>query len=216
MDDATIERLRIGMKIYGRCIQNRGGIVDSAIRAENILTDILAWCLYPVAGNVFDETGNQLDENGIIVKSLILNKIDFRNKINLLQDLVSMKFPDEFNQNRQLMSDIVKLLNKVREFRNLLAHSPSDDSEEALELDIADEHSFRIIRYRKGKAHKYVVSGSIIERELSNIHKSFYKLLQLWAILKHDSEDARACDLLADLPADRWHDVLVAWGLSED
>jgi len=198
-----VERLKESLDIFTSCVTIRGGIIDYAVWIENTLTDIIAWCCYPTSGRLDEDFNNQLDENGIILKSLILTKLEFHEKIEILKPLISIKNKDVWNNNLELMKNISKDLNKVREFRNLLAHSPIDTSREA--FDAWDKckgvefRPFQVLDYKKGRVKPHTIDNEEIGTQLRIAVRAFFRLLQLWALLKSDPEDAQTCENMAML-----------------
>jgi hypothetical protein len=114
----------------------------------------------------------------------------------------------------------VTLLDNIRRFRNRLAHSPLDVSDEAIEKvnthNESGDSSFEILEYKKGRAIKHVIDESTIKLQMKNIEKAYYKLLQLWALLLNDEKDAKACEILASMSDEENNIVLKKLGLKDD
>jgi hypothetical protein len=204
VDPELIKRIKASEENYLACITGRGAIIDLATMVEDTLTDIIAWCFYPTVGDFY--RGNiteQLDQNGIILKSLILAKLEFHEKIEIVEKIVRLKKAEVWENHRKLIKEIVKDLDEVRKFRNVLAHSPVDWKEY---LDAPDEEakvqdldSFLILEYRGGKVRKHTINRNKIEVEVKRMDRVWYRLLQLWALLRNDLEDAKACEVMSNL-----------------
>jgi hypothetical protein len=172
----------------------RGKIIDAAIMIENVLTDIITWCFYPAHYESDRRISNLLDENGVALKSLLLRKIDFRDKIEILKDVILNKKPHVAKSNEALINTIAKELNQVRVFRNLLAHSESDLSREFLNsFNYTNSESldkFRVIECKKGKIVKHLIDKAKYLSETKIMVRVLMRLEQLFALLNDDSNNA--------------------------
>jgi len=203
MDTERISEIKKSSKAFFTSMTSRGGIIDFAINVENTLTDIIAWCFYPTENKWDVDIYNQLDENGIILKATLLRKIDFRDKIEILETILRSRNLLPGAKNRKLLSEIKKDLNHIRDFRNLLAHSPLDVSTGSLKsltyrtgLGTDD---FQILEYKKGQVVKHRIDISRIRSEMKIMSRCWYRLIQLFALLKGDTEDARASEILSNM-----------------
>ncbi|OGO03405.1 MAG: hypothetical protein A2Y59_03905 [Chloroflexi bacterium RBG_13_52_14] len=203
IDPELIKRIKASEENYLACIAGRGGIIDLTTMVENTLIDIIAWCFYPTAFDFHQGNINeQLDEDGIILKSLLLAKLEFHERTEIIQKIIRIKKAEVWENYRKLIKEIVKELDEVRKFRNMLAHSPIDWNKytDALQEEgVRDLDSFFILEYRDGKVRKHTINKNKIEVEVNRIHRVWYKLLQLWALLRNDTDDAKACEFLSNL-----------------
>lgn len=205
IDPKLVKRIKESEGNFLASITGRGGIIESTTWLENTLTDIIAWCCYPTTGDFLNKDINdQLDKNGIILKSLILVKLEFHEKIMILEKIIRLKDEGVWKKDRKLIKEIVKELNKVREFRNVLAHSPCNTSKEFYdsaekEKAVGSFSSFYIIEYKNGEAKEHMITHSKIKTEVMRMDRVWYKLLQLWALLRKDTKDAEACEALSSM-----------------
>jgi len=199
--EARIKRVKALSNMAKASIPIRGVILEFAIMLEDILTNIIAWCFYPATDVSGADVTDQLDKNGIELKFLILSKIDFNNKIDILKDVVSAKKPSVWKANKKLVQEIVRGLKEIKAFRNLLAHSPLDMSREySLSVeDNANSESFQVLKYRKGKIEKETMDKDRIKLELRKMNATWFRLLQLFALLRDDRQDVETCKRLVEL-----------------
>lgn len=203
MDTERIKEIKQASEAFATSMISRGGVIDFAINIENTLTDIIAWCFYPTDNKWDVDIYNQLDEDGIILKALLLRKIDFYEKIEILKAVILAKKLLPWENNKTLISKITKDLNHVREFRNLLAHSPLDTSKES--LDSLTYHAgtgtedFQVLEYKNGRVIKHKIDNARIRSEIAIMMRVWYRLIQLFALLKGDTEDAKVSEILSNL-----------------
>lgn len=221
MDKERISQIKKSSEIFRSCITARGAMIDLSISTEDIMTDIIAWSFFPTYYDSLDTNINeQLDEKGIILKSSILRSLEYHEKIDVFQDIIKLTNPTIWASNKSLIKEIQKLLNDIRRFRNKLAHSPLDTSDESINkseiLNESGDYSFEILEYKKGKIQKHTISDETIKLQLGKLHRANYKLMQLWALLKNDPEDANRCAILADMSDEESKIVLNKLGLNED
>lgn len=220
MDTGRIEEIKQSSQAFIASMTSRGGIIDFAINIENTLTDIVAWCFYPTENKWDVDIFNQLDDNGIILKATLLRKLDFRDKIEVLKTVILSKDLLPMPQYKNLITEITKDLNHIREFRNLLAHSPLDVSKDALKsltYGTAGHGTddFQILEYKKGKVKKHKVDRSRIKSEMNIMMRCWYRLIQLFALLKGDTEDARVSEILSNMSEEDTDFVLKHFGLKD-
>jgi len=221
MDAEELNETRQANEAFITSMTSRGGIIDLAVTIEDVLTDIIAWCFYPTKkesnSDIFD-TLNQLDENGIILKATLLVKLDFSQKIDILKTVISAKHLLPMAKYKNLMAEITTNLTHIRKFRNKLAHSPLDISPTSLKSLTYQKpgkgtYDFQIIQYKNGKAIKHRIDISGVKTELHIIVKCWYQLIQLFALLKDDTEDARACEILSTMTKEEGDYLLKKLGL---
>lgn len=212
MDTERIRIIKQSGEAFFTSMTSRGGIIDFAISVENTLTDIIAWCFYPTENKWDVDIYNQLDENGIILKATLLRKIDFRDKIEILETVLRSRNLLPGAKNKKLLSEIRKDLNHIRDFRNLLAHSPLDVSTDSLNsLTYSNGRGttdFQILEYKKGQVIKHRIDISRIKFEMKIMSRCWYRLIQLFALLKGDAEDARVSERLSNI-SDEDMDILI-------
>jgi len=223
MDTEKLNEIRQSREAFITSMTSRGGTIDLAVTIEDFLTDIIAWCFYPTKKewnlgifNIF----NQLDENGIILKTTLLVKLDFSEKIDILKTVISAKNLLPMAKYKNLMAEITRKLNHIRKFRNQLAHSPLDMSAASLKSlsyrkPGEGTYDFQLIQYKKGKAIKHRIDISGIKTELNIMVKCWYQLIQLFALLKDDTEDARACEILSTMTEEEGDYLLKQLGLKD-
>lgn len=220
MDTERIKEIKQAREAFITSMTSRGGIIDFAINIENTLTDIIAWCFYPTEKEWGVDIFNQLDKNGIILKSTLLRRLNFSDKIDVLKIIILTKNLLPMVQYKNLIAEIIKDLNHIREFRNLLAHSPLDVSGDSLKsltykTTRQGTDDFQIIEYKRGKAIKHRIDISRIELEVNIMMRCWYRLIQLFALLKGDTEDARVSEALSKMTEKDADYVLKHFGLKD-
>lgn len=184
--------IKKGAQISRTITVNRGIIMEFASDVENELTNIITWCFYPARYNVKSLPNELLDENGIIFKSLILTKIDFCDKINMLKEVILAKKPNILGSHHRLVKDIKNHLDEVRDFRNLMAHCSSDMSHgyiNSIALSNFEKNKeFQILEYKKGKLIKRNIKQNKIEYEIWKSIRTSLELQQLFALINEDEQ----------------------------
>lgn len=184
------KQLEKGGNVAHTVMINRGTIIELASDIENELTNIITWCFYPAQYSIKLLTDELLDENGIMLKSIILRKLDFCDKINILKEVILAKKPEIWNNYSHLIRDIISNLDKARDFRNLMAHASSDLSDKYLKSVNSNTYKqskeFQIIEYKKGKLIKHRFNQNQIETKQWKLVKIKCQLIQLFAIINGD------------------------------
>ncbi len=198
MDDAsrTLTRLMTTSKVGDYVRRSRGEVIDRSIHIEAILTNIITWCFYPSQHTKCSDFPETIDANGLALKSLLLRRIDFRDKIEVLKEAILFSKPEVMKANKPLITTIVKELNRVRGFRNLLAHSESDLSWEFVNESVSRDNNtpvdrLQVIEYRKGVAIKHLITKAKYVSETKTMTRVQIRLWQLCALLNDDYEQAR-------------------------
>jgi hypothetical protein len=144
-----------------------------------------------------------LNEEGTIFKSLILNKIDFRDKIVTLKDLIKVKKPQVLGKNKALITSIIKELDEIREFRNIMAHAEFDISIEFLDsaynLSNKKLEKYQFIEYKKGKITRKLFDHPRYISEMNKMSRVRIRLAQLFALLNDDQQGAENYEDLFDI-----------------
>ena len=207
-------------KAFSRMAQasaiGRGTVLTMAAEVEDLLTSIIAWCFSPICEELDGEVDSLLSETAIALKSIILRRIDFSEKIALLEQCVQFRNEGIYKSNRKLIKQVKKDLDKVREFRNSLAHLPMDTSKEYVQQFsgqlTSDSDSFQVLEYKKGKVHKRNISFDVLKQELQRARVTLNKLLQLWSLLKNRPDEAGQHELLSTVSADETSSLLKRMG----
>lgn len=220
MDAERIKEIKQAGEAFATSMINRGGVIDLAINIENTLTDIIAWCFCPTDNKWDVDIYNQLDEDGINLKALLLRRIDFNEKIKILKDVILTKRLLPWESNKTLIGNITKELNHVRDFRNLLAHSPLDTSKETLDSltyrASTGTEDFQVLEYKNGRVIKHRIDSARIKSEMAIMMRVWYRLIQLFALLKGDTEDARVSEILSNLSEEDTDIILRKLGLKKN
>jgi len=176
----------------------RGEVIALSSQIENMLTDIIAWCFSP--SNYYEQMliEDLLDANGFALKSLLLNKVDFRDKIEIFRDILLVKYSRIIRTDDKLIKLIIKELDNVRKFRNLLAHSELSYPRGSIE-EIKD--TIYITEFKKGKAVRHVINEEKYLIETNTMSRVISRLWQLFSLMNDDldsalayEEDANKCE----------------------
>lgn len=204
MDTDSFDWYNCSRDAFKTSISRRGGIIAFAINIENRLTDILAWCFYPTETKWPLDIPSHLDKNGIVLKSTLLRRLEFSDKIDILKTVITARNLLPMTQdNKNLIKEIIKNLNDIRRFRNLLAHSPLDlspDSLKSLTHNIPSQGTddFELIEYNRGKAITHRIDRPRIKSEVLRMWKSNNQLDYLFALLKSDTKHAQFARFLLE------------------
>lgn len=188
-DRRNVDWMKIFEKTEKYSSLKRGDIIHLTTQIENTLTDIFAHIFYPGKYMPDIEATKLLVKERIEFKSLILWKIDFRDKIESLNNTILVKKPKILENNKVFIKTLVKELNKVREFRNIIAHSELDlfSAEFIRELrhDVGKKiDKFQITEYKKGKVIPHLLDEERINTEIENMKKVIEKLRILHALVQ--------------------------------
>jgi len=203
--------LEKGSEVAHTVMLNRGVIIEHASDIENELSNIITWCFYPAKYTAKKVSNELLDENGIIFKSIILNKLDFVDKIRILKEVILAKKPDIWKHHSNLLKDIISNIDKVRIFRNIIAHSSSDLSVNYLEsIDMGTyekNKEFQVIEFKNGRLIKHKINEIKFESEKWNSVRTGLKLSQLFALINNDLETYKDLEKLVTPISDLLRDL---------
>jgi hypothetical protein len=214
MDTYSFDLVKNSKEAFKTSMNSRGGIIDFAVNIENTLTDIIAWCFYPTEKEWDVDIPSHLDKSGILLKSTLLRKLEFSEKIDTLRTVITARNLLPMTQyNKNLLTEIKNNLHHIRRFRNLLAHSPLDLSPDSLKsLTYKNPgqgtDDFQLIEYKQGKAIKHKIHVSLIKSEVLIMMKCWYQLIQLFALLKGDIQDAKVSEILSNMSEEDTNDLL--------
>ena len=133
----------------------RGAFLDQAIAVEMLCSDIIAQHFCPEV------------EKRYMFFSLVLSggSLSFSSKTRIFRSIMKMCYPDLLEKFPELKVS----LEKIRKFRNRIAHSMLDSSEEF--LDRGYEDRIRVEFYKEGKMRKQVISKSDARKRLAECSK---------------------------------------------
>lgn len=200
----TVEKL---YKTEQYSLSKRGEIINLTTKIENTLTDIFACIFCPENFSSDVKANKSLNKERIELKSLLLNKINFRYKIESLKDILLVKKPDILESNKAFIKTLLKELDKVREFRNIIAHSELNilSSEFIRELNRNKDvkiDKFQIIEYKKGKAILHLINEASINTEINTMQGVLFKLQKLHFLIQGNIKMVNALERLYNLPSD--------------
>lgn len=167
----------------------RGEIINLTTKIENTLTDIFARIFCPGKYTPDIEATKLLVKQRVELKSLLLWKIDFRDKIESLNSVILVKQPEILENNRTFIKTLIKELNEVREFRNIIAHSELDlfsaEFIKELKNDVSKKiDKFQIVEYKKGKAIPHLINEARINTEIKKMEEVLDKLRKLEVLIQ--------------------------------
>lgn len=125
----------------------RGRFLDQVIVIERLIDDIISRHFCPE------------DYRFHLLFSLVATELTFHSRIKTLKTVLECCYPELLGKHPNLIKDI----KKIKEFRNKIAHSMLDSSEDFLEKEYDDR--IRLEFYRKGeKKYLVVKKDDIMER----------------------------------------------------
>lgn len=147
--------------LYQKDNSLRGAYLVQAIVIEGIIGDIIALSLCPN------------EDSRSLFTSLILNyrEFTFDGKLKILKRLMESKYPTIFDKHK----DIFEKIDKVRQFRNKLAHCMLDTSDEFLAKNYTDRIR---LEYYDSKGHKRImeITDTVIREKLSSCSRLVIEL----------------------------------------
>ena len=148
----------------------RGSYLVQAITIESILSDII--------GHYFCQ--NQKRFGKFI--GLVMNKsgITFASKIKIFGEILKYDYPEIYKKHKKLFD----MLEKVRDFRNLLAHSSASYSTKFL----SKKHDDRIVlaHYVKGERKENIITIKEIEKKTKEFGYIVQRLIEILAVVDTD------------------------------
>jgi len=155
--------LRHLMQVEEKSIDVRGRFLAQAIRIESVIEDIISCHFCP------DEDKSRL------FRSLIMNNTDFTfsSKIKILEKLLKKYYADLFDRYPKIINDA----NKIRRFRNKIAHTDLDLSQKVWAERRSDR--IRLVYYEDGERKEQIVTDAEIEKRLENCYQLFQALFSI-------------------------------------
>lgn len=95
----------------------RGEVLSAVFEVESSIDYAIADCLLP---RTTLRSPSSLAKRHYLLQNEILTHFDFRKKIEILESLLSQRFPRRDKQIKELIS----LMSRIRNVRNRMAHSP--------------------------------------------------------------------------------------------
>lgn len=136
-------------QLYQLAKEIRGPYLDQAITIELLVGDIISQHFCP-----------EEDRRNLFF-SLVISELNFFAKIRILEKLLELRYPDLVKKHPTIISE----LEKVRSFRNRIAHSMLDTSDEFLAKGYTDRIQLDI--YKDGKRKQQVVTRAEINERLA-------------------------------------------------
>ena len=160
MDETYDEKLNAAYQLHERARYMRGRFLNSVAVIERDITVILTeyFCAR-------DEDKREL----FFVK--VAGKLSLQNKKEILIDIVKADYPRYWEENKDLLGG----LNQIQEFRNKLAHSVLDVSDEALTRPL--EEGIGFVQWKKGtpittvEFQEWEVKANMLSSKLSDIKR---------------------------------------------
>jgi len=161
------ERMRHINELKSIAANIRGNFLDVAIWIEKLIEDIIAshFCTD--------------SENRALFFSLIMNSPEFTfyRKIGIFDELLKICYPDLY----KLHSDLLKKLDKIRKFRNRLAHATLDITDNFLSKNAIDRVQIRY--YEKGREKQQVITLDEKDHRLSECWEVVMQMFHIkWEI----------------------------------
>jgi len=163
VDNSSDEEKQID-KQYQLDREIRGSILEQAITIEGFVEDIIATHFCPDL------------ERRYLLHSLIISTphLGFPSKVKILKGLLRICYPDLL----QNFPDVIDELDKVRRFRNRIAHSALDTTPEWLANKFTDR--IRLVYYKDGRREQQVVTLDDIKEKQIAFSRLIPVLLDIW------------------------------------
>jgi hypothetical protein len=163
-------------RLYELTKHIRGAFMDQAIMIDVIVTAILARYFAPDA-----------DKRMLLSSDVIAGPdSSFSSRIRLLQKIVSRSY-SSFEQEHPAFCDH---LDKIRRFRNRLAHAHLDTSDEFMAKGYTDR--IQLVFYENGTEKTQVITVKDIDDRLKECSKVVLQLSTLQALVQQTSPTARS------------------------
>lgn len=148
---------------YSLSAEIRAPFLEQAIAIDRLVADIISQHFCP----------NEEKRN--LFFSLITNgtTITFSASINMLKTLLKVCYPDLDDKH----SELIRELEKIRDFRNRIAHSMLDTSDEYLEKGYTDR--IRLVFHRDGEQKHQIITKDEIRKRLAACTKVVYALIDI-------------------------------------
>jgi hypothetical protein len=160
----SLEGKRLG-RIYELSRHIRGSFMDQAIWIDVLITDILAQYFAPDV------------ERRSIFSGDVLGGATLDKKISLLKKIVTRSYADFIKE----CPDSFPLLEKIKAYRNRLAHALVDTSPEALAEENAD--CVRFISHKNGVTDSLKVTVAESDKRLGECSKVVFALIKLQSLV---------------------------------
>jgi hypothetical protein len=159
IDPASEEGKKL-VALYEKDNRLRGAYLVQAITIEGIIGDIISLSLCPN------------EDSRSLFTSLILNKFSFDGKSKILERLLESKYPTIVNKN------VFAEIEKVRQFRNKLAHGMPVTSDEFLAENYTDGIQ---LDYYDSKGHRRTIdiTDTDFREKLRNCSGLVTKLIEI-------------------------------------
>ena len=148
---------------YQHGLEVRGNYLVDAIEIEGIIDDVLAIHFFK------NNDAQYVDFQGFILKEL-----QFGAKIKILVSLLNSKYPNLLNKHTSLANE----LEKIRDFRNRLAHSQLDTTVEYIEKKQTDR--IQLMFYKDGKRQYQEITKADFDKKLQEVSSVKISLMEIW------------------------------------
>jgi len=150
----------------------RGSLLDLAIYNEGILSNIISQHFCPD------------DDRRALLFTLILNSADlkFSTKIEIFKNLLKLQYQSLIPK----YPNVIKKLDRLRDFRNKLVHSILDTSDDFLAKQATDR--IRLIQYKGGREIKFEITINERNKKAEEWEELTYTLLNIQNEIKKISE----------------------------
>lgn len=133
-------------RLFDLSTEIRGKFLDQAISIEMLIDDIVSRHFCP-----------EKDRRNLLF-SLVTPELTFSTRIKILETVLERCYPNLLRK----YPNLIKEVGRIRDFRNKIAHSMLDTSDEFLRKEYADR--IRLVFYKKGEP-KYLIIKKDAMRE---------------------------------------------------
>lgn len=153
-------------RVYEWSVRIRGTFMDQTIWLDTIITGLLV--LY------FTEDEKK---QSVLSEALTGRDFSFSARIELLENVVKLSFPAFVSTHLDLFTK----LDKIRRFRNRLAHAQLDTSDEFL---AKGGEKIRLTFYENGEAKHQVITFADVKTRLAECSQVMLQLVELQKLIK--------------------------------
>lgn len=161
------ERIKLLNQVTSIDYNVRGAFILQTVTIDYLISDILS-----------AHFSNDPDKHNQLYSFLIMPELQFRTKIQVFKKIMKKYYPNLVKR----FGDLFKLLEKIRKFRNRVAHAMLDTSEKFLEKRYTDR--IRYYYYQDGQKKTQVIKKNEFHNRLAECSQTIKMLIKIQSTVK--------------------------------